>query len=189
MMRFTNERDETTGDEFWLVTHTPVFTLGQAGKEEHLLEPGTIPVIKSDRGGQVTYHGPGQPIIYLLLDLRRLKIGVRDLVSVIENSIIQLLDSYQIAARARQDAPGVYVGSSKIASLGLRVRKGCSYHGLSFNWSMDLEPYRRINVCGYPGLAVTQLADLVGQTPDEQQVFEQLVNCLIEQLGYTDPRN
>ncbi len=185
MKRFTDERNENTADEFWLVTHPPVFTLGQAGKEEHLVEPGNIPVIKSDRGGQVTYHGPGQPIIYLLLNLRRLKMGVRELVSAIEHSIIELLGSYQITATARKDAPGVYVAESKIASLGLRVRKSCSYHGLSFNLNMDLEPYSRINVCGYPGLRVTQLADLIELPPEEKLIFNQLINCLIHQLGYT----
>lgn len=189
MRRFTDERPKSAPDELWVVQHPPVFTLGQAGKEEHLVAPGDIPVIKSDRGGQVTYHGPGQLIIYLLLDLRRLKMGVRDLVTAIEKSIVKLLGDYDIAAAARTDAPGVYVNDNKIASLGLRVRRGCSYHGLSFNMDMDLEPFRRINVCGYPGLAVTQLADLLEPPPQEQLIVEQLVNYLIEQLGYTEVEN
>ncbi len=185
MRQFTDARDENTKDEIWVVQHHPVFTQGQAGKEEHLISPGQIPVIKSDRGGQVTYHGPGQIIIYLMLDLRRLKIGVRGLVTVIEESIIEYLAQRQIKATARKDAPGVYVGDKKIASLGLRIRKGCSYHGLSFNLNMDLEPYSRINVCGYSGLGVTQLQDLLEQAPEEQLVIDKLVGGLIKRLGYT----
>ena len=185
MKQFTDARDENAQDEIWVVQHHPVFTQGQAGKEEHLLSPGQIPVIKSDRGGQVTYHGPGQIIIYLMLDLRRLKIGVRGLVTVIEESVIEYLAQFQIKAEAKKGAPGVYVGDKKIASLGLRVRKGCSYHGLSFNFNMDLEPYSRINVCGYPGLGVTQLQDLLEQAPEEQLVIDKLVGGLIKRLGYT----
>lgn len=185
MRDFTDKRGSDANDELWVVNHPPVFTLGQAGKEEHLIAPGEIPVVQSDRGGQVTYHGPGQLVIYLLLNLRRLKIGVRDLVNLVENSIVQLLASYDIEAAAKPDAPGVYVNDAKIASLGLRVRKGCSYHGLSFNLNMDLEPFNRINVCGYQGLSVVQLADLLPQCPDEKEVTAELVDCLAQQLGYT----
>lgn len=185
MKAFTDQRSSDAGDELWIVNHPPVFTLGQAGREEHLIAPGDIPVVKSDRGGQVTYHGPGQLVIYLLLNLRRLKLGVRDLVNLVENSVIQLLAYYDIEASAKRDAPGVYVGDAKIASLGLRVRKGCSYHGLSFNLNMDLEPFDRINVCGYQGLSVVQLADLLPQPPDEEEVTARLVDCLAQQLEYT----
>ncbi len=184
MKRFTDERKHSERDEIWIVQHPPVFTLGQAGREEHLLDPGKIPVLKSDRGGQVTYHGPGQLVIYLMLDLRRLKVGVRALVSAIEESVIELLSDFQVQGLARQDAPGVYVKGKKIASLGLRVRKGCSYHGLSLNLNMDLTPYRRINVCGYPGLAVTQLADWVAEMPAEQIIEDKLVTHLVNKLGY-----
>lgn len=185
MKAFTDQRSSDAGDELWIVNHPPVFTLGQAGREEHLIAPGDIPVVKSDRGGQVTYHGPGQLVIYLLLNLRRLKLGVRDLVNLVENSVIQLLAYYDIESSAKRDAPGVYVGDAKIASLGLRVRKGCSYHGLSFNLNMDLEPFNRINVCGYQGLSVVQLADLLPQPPDEEEVTARLVDCLAQQLEYT----
>ncbi|MFD2112364.1 lipoyl(octanoyl) transferase LipB [Thiorhodococcus fuscus] len=161
MRRFTDDRDRETLDEIWLLEHPPVFTLGQAGRREHLLDPGDIPVIQVDRGGQVTYHGPGQLVAYLLLDLRRIGFGVKRLVNLLEESVIDLLDTYGIHAARRQDAPGVYVAGAKIASLGLRVRNGCSYHGLALNVAMDLEPFRRINPCGYAGLAMTQVSDLV----------------------------
>ncbi len=161
MRAFTRARDATTPDALWLLEHPPVFTLGQAGRPEHLLNPGAIPVIQTDRGGQVTYHGPGQLIAYLLFDLRRAGIGVKRLVHILEQSVIELLAARGIAAAARADAPGVYVDGAKIASLGLRVRQGCSYHGLALNVAMDLEPFRRINPCGYPGLTVTQMTDLV----------------------------
>ncbi|MGD9172330.1 MAG: lipoyl(octanoyl) transferase LipB, partial [Candidatus Thiodiazotropha sp.] len=160
MQDYTNTRDASSPDQLWLLEHPPVFTLGQAGKTEHLLEPGDIPVIKTDRGGQVTYHGPGQLIAYLMLDLRRAHIGVRSLVSHLEQAVISLLAEYGITATARRDAPGVYVAQHKIASLGLRVRRGCSFHGLSLNLDMDLTPFERIDPCGHPGLKVTQLADL-----------------------------
>jgi lipoyl(octanoyl) transferase len=161
MRAFTDARETSTPDELWLLEHPPVFTLGQAGRLEHLLAPGTIPVIQTDRGGQVTYHGPGQLVAYLLLDLRRAGIGVKRLVERLEQSVIDLLAEYGVAAERRTDAPGVYVAGAKIASLGLRVRNGCSYHGLALNVDMDLEPFSRINPCGYAGLAVTQLVDQI----------------------------
>jgi lipoyl(octanoyl) transferase len=159
MRDFTDQRDPQTEDECWLLQHPGVFTQGQAGKAEHLLAPGDIPVVQVDRGGQVTYHGPGQWVVYLLLDLRRNHIGVRDLVDIIEHSLVALLASLGIAARPRRDAPGVYVGDAKIASLGLRVRRGCSYHGLALNGDLDLEPFSRINPCGHEGLAVTSVRE------------------------------
>jgi lipoyl(octanoyl) transferase len=162
MQAFTDARGPDTPDELWLVQHDPVFTLGQAGKPEHVLAPGDIPVINVDRGGQVTYHGPGQIVAYPLLDLRRLKIGVRELVRRIEQSIIDTLAEWNVVAVRRDGAPGVYVGEAKIAALGLRVRHGCTFHGLAFNIAMDLEPFHRINPCGYAGLSVTQLLDLGG---------------------------
>jgi len=160
MKAFTAARHPGTPDEVWLLEHPPVFTLGQAGKTEHLLDPGDIPVIKIDRGGQVTYHGPGQVVLYLLLDLRRHKLTVKALVRIMEQAVIDLLGDHGIAAESRSGAPGVYVGSAKIAALGLKVSAGCCYHGLALNVDMDLAPFRRINPCGYPGLAVTQARDL-----------------------------
>jgi lipoyl(octanoyl) transferase len=162
MQRFTNERSADTTDELWLLEHPPVFTLGQAGKHEHLLNPGDIPIVQADRGGQVTYHGPGQLIGYLLLDLRRAGLGIRQLVTLLEQSIITLLEDYSIPSEARRDAPGVYVHGRKIAALGLRVRRGCSFHGLALNVDMDMEPFSRINPCGYEGLQVAQIRDLGG---------------------------
>lgn len=161
MRDWTDARHEGTRDEVWLLEHPPVFTLGQAGRLEHILTPGAIPVVQSDRGGQVTYHGPGQLIVYPLFDLRRTGLGVKRLVNLLEQSVIDLLDIYGIAAARRTNAPGVYVADAKIASLGLRIRHGCSYHGLALNVAMDLEPFRRINPCGYVGLAITQVSDLV----------------------------
>jgi lipoyl(octanoyl) transferase len=184
MQDYTNGRGPTSPDQLWLLEHPPVFTLGQAGKPEHLLNPGNIPVVNSDRGGQVTYHGPGQLIAYLLLDLRRAHLGVRALVTLLETTVISLLAGYGIKANARKDAPGVYVESAKLASLGLRVRKGCSYHGLSLNVDMDLEPFSRINPCGYPGLQVTQLADL-GIETDLPRLGQELSQHLADRLGYT----
>lgn len=167
MRAFTEARDADTVDELWQVEHPPVFTQGLAGKAEHLLTPGDVPVINVDRGGQVTYHGPGQVVIYCLLDVRRLGLSVRGLVTALEQSVIELLAAQGITAQARPDAPGVYVDGAKIASLGLRIRQGRSYHGLSLNVDMDLEPFSRINPCGYPGLPVTQLRDLgVDLTPN-----------------------
>lgn len=162
MKDFTDNRDDTVADELWLVEHPAVFTQGQAGKSEHLLVPGDIEVVKVDRGGQVTYHGPGQQVVYVMINLRRKKIGVRQLVTLIENSIVSALTDYDIDAYAKADAPGVYVDEKKIASLGLRVRKGCSFHGLALNVNMDLSPFLRINPCGYAGLEMIQTADLNG---------------------------
>lgn len=162
MQDFTDNRDDDVADELWVVEHDPVFTQGQAGKEEHLLNTGDIPVVKVDRGGQVTYHGPGQLVIYLLLNLRRRKLGVRDLVTQIEVAIVELLKQYSIEAYAKKDAPGVYVNDMKIASLGLRVRKGCSFHGLALNIDMDLAPFLRINPCGYAGMEMLQTSKIGG---------------------------
>ena len=162
MQGFTDARDDDTVDELWLVEHDPVFTLGQAGKDEHVLMPGDIPVIHVDRGGQVTYHGPGQIVLYPLLDLKRLGIGVRDYVCKIEQAIIDTLGEWNIGAERKDGAPGVYVNGAKVAALGIRVRRGCTFHGLAFNIAMDLEPFHRINPCGYQGLEVTTLADLGG---------------------------
>lgn len=161
MRDFTDSRINETADEFWFLQHPPVYTLGKNAKAEHVLNANGIPVINVDRGGQVTYHGPGQIVVYTLLDLKRLKIGVRELVTMIENSIIDLLAAYGVESSARRDAPGVYVNNAKIAALGLRVRKGCSFHGLALNVDMDLEPFSRINPCGYEGLEVTQLNNFV----------------------------
>lgn len=160
MRDFTQTRDASSPNQIWFTQHAPVFTQGQAGKPEHVLFPGDIPVVQSDRGGQVTYHGPGQLVGYLLLDLRAVGVSVRELVRGIERSMIEVLASYGVAAAARDDAPGVYVAGAKIGALGLRVRKGCSYHGLSLNVDMDLEPFQRINPCGLLDTAVTQLVDL-----------------------------
>lgn len=182
MQRFTDDRTAETPDEIWLLEHPPVFTQGMNGKPEHLLGPGDIPVVQVDRGGQVTYHGPGQLVVYLLLDLRRRKLGVRHVVSAMEQAVIGLLADYGIAAEARQDAPGVYVGGAKLASLGLRVRRGCSYHGLALNCDMDLAPFSRINPCGYRGLEVTQLRAL-GIDDSLQTVAQKLLAQLAEQLG------
>lgn len=162
MQQFTDNRSEDDADELWFVEHPPVFTQGQAGKEEHLLMPGDIPVVKVDRGGQVTYHGPGQQVVYFMINLRRRKMGVRQLVTLIENSIVAALADYNIDAAPKPDAPGVYVEGKKIASLGLRVRKGCSFHGLALNVNMDLSPFLRINPCGYAGMEMIQTIDLQG---------------------------
>lgn len=184
MRIFTDRRDPATPDELWWVEHPPVFTLGMAAKPEHLLAPGDIPVIRVDRGGQVTYHGPGQLVVYCLLDVRRLGLGVRALVTVLERAVIDSLAAYGVAAHARPDAPGVYVADAKIASLGLRIRQGRCYHGLSLNVDLDLEPFTRINPCGYPGLRVTRLRDLgIGSTVDA--VAEALLPRLGHRLGYT----
>ncbi|WP_241579461.1 lipoyl(octanoyl) transferase LipB [Rosenbergiella nectarea] len=159
MHRFTDSRTERSADEVWLVEHPAVFTQGQAGKAEHLLAPGDIPVMQSDRGGQVTFHGPGQQIMYVLIDIRRRKIGVRELVTALENTVIATLAEDGLQAYARADAPGVYVAEQKICSLGLRIRQGCSFHGLALNVDMDLSPFTRINPCGYADLTMTQLRD------------------------------
>ena len=156
MSDFTNQRDENSFDEIWVVEHPPVFTQGSAGKAEHLLQQTEIPVVKSDRGGQITFHGPGQLIVYLLINIRRKEFNVRDLVTIIEQSIIELLSDYNVDASAKADAPGVYVKGKKIASLGLKIRRGCSFHGLALNVDMDLSPFLQINPCGYAGLEMTQ---------------------------------
>lgn len=170
MREFTDTRMPDTHDELWLLQHPPVFTLGQASKPEHLLRPKDIPVVQTDRGGQVTYHGPGQLVVYFLIDLRRKSWGIRCLVSKIEQSVITFLAQYGIEGRIKEGAPGVYIAERKIASIGLRVRRGCTYHGLSFNIDMDLEPFSRINPCGYQGLQLTQLRDFVPSiTMDEIQ--------------------
>ncbi|MNE09961.1 Octanoyltransferase [compost metagenome] len=188
MQRFTNQRGPDTCDEIWLLEHPPVFTQGQAGKAEHLLMPGDIPVIQADRGGQVTYHGPGQLVAYLLLDVRRSSVGVRELVSRMERSLVELLASYGVAAYAKPDAPGVYVGAAKIASLGLRIRNGRSFHGLALNVDMDLEPFRRINPCGYAGMAMTQLQDVAREPIEFAEVRARLRAQLVTQLGYAEPK-
>lgn len=167
MHDFTDSRDDTTPDEIWLVEHLPVFTQGQAGKAEHLLMTGDISVIQSDRGGQVTYHGPGQQVMYVLLNLKRRKLGVRELVTLLEQTVVNTLAEYGIEAHPRADAPGVYVGESKICSLGLRIRKGCSFHGLALNINMDLTPFQRINPCGYAGMEMTQMRQWVESATPE----------------------
>jgi lipoyl(octanoyl) transferase len=182
MQVYTSRRGPETPDELWLVEHPPVYTLGQAGRAEHLLDPQCIPVIRVDRGGQVTYHGPGQLVAYLLLDLRRARLGVKGLVALLERAVIDLLAAYEIPAETRPGAPGVYVAGAKIASLGIRVRNGCTYHGLALNVDMDLEPFSRINPCGYPGQAVTQLRELGGAV-ELNRVGEDLAARLAQLLG------
>ncbi len=182
MQAFTDARDEATPDELWLVEHDPVFTLGQAGKPEHVLAPGDIPVLHVDRGGQVTYHGPGQIVAYPLLDLRRLKTGVRDYVCRIEQAVIDTLGEWNIHGERREGAPGVYVNGAKVAALGIRVRRGCTFHGLAFNIAMDLEPFHRINPCGYAGLEVVSMLDLGGPAGLEA-VKPVLLAALADRLG------
>ena len=183
MQHYTDTRNRESPDELWIVEHPPVFTQGQAGKSEHILNAGDIPVIQVDRGGQVTYHGPGQLVVYPLIDIKRSKIGVRQLVTHIEQSIINMLAKYDIQAYAKADAPGVYVNERKIASLGLRIRRGCSFHGLALNVDMDLAPFRRINPCGYAGLEMVQSKALGGpQTVTE--AGEQLTITFSQLLGY-----
>ncbi len=183
MQAFTDRRQSDTADEIWVVEHDPVFTLGQAGKPEHVLMPGDIPVVPVDRGGQVTYHGPGQIVVYPLLDLKRLKLGVRDYVCRIEQAIIDTLDTWNIGASRREGAPGVYVNAAKIASLGIRVRRGCAFHGLAFNIEGQcLPPFASINPCGYAGLQVVALADLGGSMA-MQAVKPVLLEHLAHQLG------
>ena len=181
MQEFTATRTPETPDELWIVEHLPVYTLGQAGKPEHILEDVGIPIVQIDRGGQVTYHGPGQVVIYLLLDLQRLKIKVRELVTAIEQGVIDFLAAHGVAAVRRDGAPGVYVGEAKIAALGLKIKNGCSYHGLSLNVDMDLYPFTAINPCGYAGLKVTQTRDL-GIPLTAHEAGEQLSQHLLQQL-------
>jgi len=182
MKTFTEERDANTASEIWIVEHDPVFTQGQAGKPEHLLNPGNIQVIQSDRGGQVTYHGPGQLVIYLLLSLREIGLGVRGLITAMENSVIKVLKKHNIEAKARSDAPGVYVDDAKIAALGLRVKRGYSYHGLSFNIDMDLEPFKRINPCGHQDMQVTQTSSL-GIEANIEQLTTELLEIFTQEIG------
>lgn len=182
MQRFTDARGPDTEDELWVVEHPPVFTLGQAGKPEHVLAPGDIPVLQVDRGGQVTYHGPGQVVAYPLVDLRRLGLGVRELVCRIEAAVIEVLAGYGIRGERRDGAPGIYVDGAKVMALGLRVRRGCSFHGLAFNVAMDLEPFRRINPCGFTGLEVTSVLDL-GGPGDPDAVADAVVAALSRHLG------
>ncbi|MGB2079132.1 MAG: lipoyl(octanoyl) transferase LipB [Vibrio sp.] len=188
MHQFTDTRDDKAIDEVWLVEHEPVFTQGQAGKAEHLINTGDIPVVQSDRGGQVTYHGPGQLVVYFMLNLRRKNIGVRELVTYIENIVIETLAEFNIESAARPDAPGVYVQpelgpQKKICSLGLRIRRGCSFHGLALNVNMDLSPFLRINPCGYAGMEMAQVTDFTAtDLPQVQQVILQKIST---QLGYT----
>lgn len=184
MQAFTDQRDAATDDELWLVEHPPVFTQGQAGKAEHVLAPGDIPVIQVDRGGQVTYHGPGQIVAYPLIDLKRLGVGVRDFVHRIEEAIIRVLARYGVEGERAAGAPGIYVEGDKIASLGLRVRRGCTFHGLAFNIDMDLEPFGRINPCGFAGLRVIRLCDLA--EVEFAVVEDHLVKELAEQFGHDE---
>ena len=183
MHHYTDQRNSLSRDEIWLVEHPPVFTQGQAGKAEHLLMPGDIPVVQSDRGGQVTYHGPGQQVMYVLIDIKRRKLGVRQLVTALEETVIDTLAGFGVSARARADAPGVYVGEQKICSLGLRIRKGCSFHGLALNVAMDLAPFSRINPCGYAGMSMTQLQQF---QPDVRldQVQTPLISAFARLTGY-----
>ena len=183
MRSFTDGRDESSADQLWLVQHPAVFTLGQAGLMEHVMQPGDIPIVESDRGGQVTYHGPGQLVAYTMFDLRRLGCGIRQLVSGLEESVISVLEYYELVGERLQGAPGVYVGGAKMSALGLRVRKGCSYHGLSLNVDMDLEPFSRINPCGYPGLAVTQLSAL-NRNASMSDVTALVADAVAEEFGF-----
>ena len=188
MQAFTDDRKDDTPDEMWFLEHPPVFTQGRNGKPEHILDPAEIPVVRVDRGGQVTYHGPGQLVGYLLLDIKRRNLGVRALITAIEESIVGLLGEWGVQAYPRADAPGVYVGEAKIAALGLRIRHGRSFHGLALNLNMDLEPFSRINPCGYKDMAVTCIADLVdlkGRVEGLRDLADQLRGHLCRRLGYT----
>lgn len=187
MHQFTDQRDDATPDEIWLVEHHPIFTQGQAGKNEHLLMPGDIPVVQSDRGGQVTYHGPGQQVMYVMVNLKRRKVGVRQLVTAIEQTVVETLAQLGVSASARPDAPGVYVDGKKICSLGLRIRNGCSFHGLALNVAMDLTPFQRINPCGYAGLEMTQLS-LLKPTVQMADVKPLLIENFARQLALLNNR-
>ena len=183
MQSFTEHRTSDTPDEIWLLEHEPVFTLGRNGKKEHILDKTNIPIIEIDRGGQVTYHGPGQLIVYLMIDIKRHGLGVRKLVTLIEQSITDTLNEYQLNARAKKEAPGVYIGDAKIAALGLRIKKGCSFHCLSLNLNMDLTPFKQINPCGYKNLEVVQLSDYI-EDIELSKVQQQLTFHLSKNLGY-----
>ena len=183
MKDFTDNRTPETEDELWVVEHPPVFTIGQAGKSEHLLKQTNIPVIQVDRGGQITYHGPGQIVVYTLINVKRKGLGVRELVTLLETSTIDLLRHYDITAEADPKAPGVYVNEAKICAIGLRIRRGCSFHGLALNVKMDLTPYDAINPCGYPGMQVTQMADFLPKI-EIKSVSAQLIAHLMSHLGY-----
>lgn len=184
MQSFTQNRIESTTDELWLLEHDPVFTQGQNGKAEHILNPGDIPIVQTDRGGQVTYHGPGQLMVYTLIDLQRSKMNVREMVRALEQSVIDLLASFKIQALAKCEAPGVYVEDKKICSIGLRIRKGRSYHGIAFNVGMDLHPFSRINPCGFKSLQMTQFSSCGGLT-DTMETGQALVPYLLKNLVYT----
>lgn len=186
MKRFTDERDQNTPDEIWLVEHDAVFTQGQAGKAEHILMPGDIPIVQVDRGGQVTYHGPGQQVIYLMLNIKRRKLGVRHLVTAMEEAVVGLLAKYDVKAYPKPDAPGVYVDEKKVCSLGLRIRNGCSFHGLALNVNMDLSPFQRINPCGYAGMEMIDTARLNGPTTLET-AGKELTLLLLEALSLAQP--
>ncbi|OJF68003.1 octanoyltransferase [Alteromonas sp. V450] len=186
MKRFTDERDQQTQDEIWLVEHEAVFTQGQAGKAEHILMPGDIPIVQVDRGGQVTYHGPGQQVIYLMLNIKRRKLGVRHLVTAMEEAVVGLLAKYDVKAYPKPDAPGVYVDEKKVCSLGLRIRNGCSFHGLALNVNMDLSPFQRINPCGYAGMEMIDTARLNGPTTLET-AGKELTQLLLEALSLAQP--
>lgn len=182
MQAYTEARNADSNDELWVLSHPPVYTQGQAGRAEHILNTADIPVVQIDRGGQVTYHGPGQIVVYLLIDIRRAGLGVRALVSAMEDSIITTLAHYGVSATVRERAPGVYVGEAKVASLGLRIRRGCSYHGLALNIAMDLHPFAGINPCGYQGMAVTQLSDLIEPGADPTVLFDDAAVLLLQHL-------
>ncbi|MFT5116759.1 MAG: lipoyl(octanoyl) transferase [Kiritimatiellia bacterium] len=189
MSRFTNERDDTTIDELWLVEHEPVYTQGQAGKPEHILQASDIPIVKSDRGGQVTYHGPGQLILYPLINLRRRHMGVRDMVTLLEELVVQWLSTHAVVAYARADAPGVYIkkneNDAKIASLGLRIRRGCCFHGVGINIDMDLSPFQNINPCGYEGMLMTQLSEQLDTSsqPSSRQIKDELIGLFAQKIA------
>lgn len=185
MQQFTDERDADTPDEIWFTEHPPVFTLGMNASRDHLIAPGDIPVVQVDRGGQVTYHGPGQLMVYPLIDLKRARLGVRDLVTALEQCVVDLVAEFGITAASRKDAPGVYVAGTKIASVGLRVRRGASYHGMALNIDVDLEPYSRINPCGFSDLKVTDLK-AIGITAERDAIRDRVLNHLLAHLGMSD---
>ncbi len=185
MQQFTNQRDQGTPDELWVLEHPPIFTQGQSGKPDHILKTTDIPIIQTDRGGQVTYHGPGQLIVYTLIDLKRKKLNSRQIVTLLEQSVIQLLADYQIKANAKCEAPGVYIDHKKICSVGLRIRRGCAFHGLALNVAMDLHPFLSINPCGFPDLRMTQLTE-IDKTATVASISSKLVEHLIANLGYTN---